>query len=56
MLELVSLGMTNAQIAADLFISVHTAGVHVSRILGKLGVASRTEAASMAYRLGIAGR
>ncbi len=55
-LELVSLGMTNAQIAAALFISVHTAGVHVSRILGKLGVASRTEAASMAYRLGITGR
>jgi DNA-binding CsgD family transcriptional regulator len=53
-LELVAQGQTNRQIAAALYISVYTAGVHVSRILGKLGATSRTEAAAMAYRRGIA--
>jgi ATP/maltotriose-dependent transcriptional regulator MalT len=52
-LELVAEGMTNRQIAESLFISVYTAGVHVSRILAKLDVTSRTEAASKAYRLGM---
>jgi DNA-binding CsgD family transcriptional regulator len=42
---LVADGKTNRQIAAELFISANTAGVHVSRILAKLGVATRTEAA-----------
>jgi DNA-binding CsgD family transcriptional regulator len=55
-LELMAQGMTNRQIAAHLYISVYTAGVHVSRILGKLGVRSRTEAASAAYRLGLVAR
>ncbi len=45
-LELVAEGKTNRQIAADLFISTNTAGVHVSRILTKLGAATRTEAAA----------
>lgn len=40
---------------ATLFISESTAGVHVSNILGKLGVATRTEAAAVAVRLGLAG-
>lgn len=31
----------------------NTAGVHVSRIVGKLGAASRTEAASIAHRAGL---
>jgi len=44
-LRLVADGKTNRQIAAELFISANTAGVHVSRILAKLGVATRTEAA-----------
>jgi DNA-binding NarL/FixJ family response regulator len=30
-----------------------TAGVHVSNILGKLGVTRRTEAAALAHRLGL---
>ncbi len=51
MLALVALGRTNRQIADELFISENTAGVHVSNILGKLGVASRTEAAAVAVRL-----
>jgi DNA-binding CsgD family transcriptional regulator/tetratricopeptide (TPR) repeat protein len=44
-LDLVAEGLTNGQIADRLFISRKTASVHVSAILRKLGVASRTEAA-----------
>jgi DNA-binding CsgD family transcriptional regulator len=53
-LGLVALGRTNRQIADALFISENTAGVHVSNILGKLGVAGRTEAAAIAVRAGYA--
>jgi DNA-binding NarL/FixJ family response regulator len=52
-LTLLAEGYTNRRIAHDLFISESTAGVHVSNILGKLGVASRTEAAMVAARLGL---
>jgi DNA-binding NarL/FixJ family response regulator len=45
-LELIARGMSNRQIAAELFISVKTTSVHVSNILAKLGVASRTQAAA----------
>jgi DNA-binding NarL/FixJ family response regulator len=48
-------GRTNQQIAAELFISPKTASVHVSRILAKLGVANRTEAAALAMRHGLGG-
>lgn len=44
-LDLVAEGLTNGQIAERLFISAKTASVHVSAILRKLGVATRTEAA-----------
>lgn len=50
-LGLVSQGMTNAQIAQTLFISEKTAGHHVSRILSKLGVRNRAEAAVRAARI-----
>ena len=50
-LSLVALGRTNRQIAAELFISEKTAGVHVSHILDKLGASGRTEAAAIAHRL-----
>ena len=43
-LQLVSQGKSNKQIALDLFISVNTVKVHVSNIYEKIGVASRTEA------------
>ena len=52
-LGLVVEGQTNRQIADRLFITENTAGVHVSNILGKLGAASRTEAAAIAHRLGL---
>lgn len=50
-LVLVAEGYTNRRIAETLFISDSTAGVHVSNILGKLGVGTRTEAAAVAVRL-----
>ncbi len=49
-LELLALGMSNARIAQTLVISEKTAGHHVSRILMKLGVRSRGEAAAHAAR------
>jgi ATP/maltotriose-dependent transcriptional regulator MalT len=53
-LRLVAAGFTNPQIASALFVSRKTAEHHVSNILAKLGVASRTEAATAAVRLGLA--
>lgn len=50
-LGLVAEGLTNGQIAERLFISPKTASVHVSAILRKLGVSSRTEAALLGARL-----
>jgi DNA-binding NarL/FixJ family response regulator len=54
-LGLVALGRTNREIARALFMSEKTAGVHVSHILAKLGVASRSEATSVAHRCGMVG-
>jgi DNA-binding NarL/FixJ family response regulator len=50
-LALVAAGRTNRQIGRELFITEKTASVHVSRILTKLGVAGRGEAAAVAHRL-----
>ena len=50
-LRLVAEGRSNREIAGELFISPKTASVHVSNILGKLGVASRGEAAAKAHSL-----
>ncbi len=52
-LRLVAEGRTNRQIAEALFISPKTASVHVSNILAKLEVSTRTEAAALALRLGL---
>ena len=49
-LALVAVGHTNREIAEELFITEGTAGVHVSNILSKLAVRSRTEAAAVAHQ------
>lgn len=49
-LALVGEGLTNAEIAARLFISTKTAGNHVSNVLSKLNLRSRTEAAAFSVR------
>ena len=50
-LRLVAAGRSNRDIANELFISPKTASVHVSNIMGKLGAASRGEAAAQAHAL-----
>ena len=52
-LLLVAEGRTNRVIGETLFMSEKTASVHVSRILAKLGVHGRVEAAAVAHRLGL---
>ncbi|WP_433377130.1 helix-turn-helix transcriptional regulator [Actinoplanes sp. CA-142083] len=52
-LRLVAEGQSNSRIAASLYISPKTASVHVSRIIAKLEVANRVEAAAVAHRLGL---
>jgi DNA-binding CsgD family transcriptional regulator len=49
-LALLGEGLTNAEIAARLFISTKTAGNHVSNVLAKLHLRSRQEAAAFAVR------
>jgi DNA-binding CsgD family transcriptional regulator/tetratricopeptide (TPR) repeat protein len=50
---LLTRGLTNGQIARRLVISTKTVSVHVSHILAKLGMATRTEVAAWAMREGI---
>jgi DNA-binding NarL/FixJ family response regulator len=52
-LRLVGAGKTNKEIATELVISERTARTHVSHILGKLGLRSRTQAALWAVREGL---
>ena len=52
-LELLSQGQSNEEIAATLFISVRTVEHHVSAILGKLGATTRKGAAQEARKLGL---
>ena len=52
-LRLVAAGRTNREIGAELFMSPKTASVHVSRILRKLKVRGRVEAAAFAHRRGL---
>ena len=53
MLRLLVEGRSNRQIAEQLFISIKTASVHVTRILTKLNVHSRRDAAARAQQLGL---
>jgi DNA-binding NarL/FixJ family response regulator len=52
-LQLLSAGLGNKEIAASLNISEHTAKFHVASILGKLGAATRTEAVTLGIRHGL---
>jgi DNA-binding NarL/FixJ family response regulator len=51
-LEALGRGLTNQQIATELFVSAATAKTHVSRVLMKLGVSSRVQAALVARDAG----
>ena len=52
-LTLVADGRTNRQVGSELFISEKTVSVHLSRVMAKLGAASRTEAVNVAYTRGL---
>ena len=52
-LQLIAHGRTNAEIAAELFITERTVKAHVSNLLGKLHLSDRTQAAIYAWREGL---
>lgn len=52
-LRLMTRGLANKQIASELFITEHTVKFHIRAILGKLGAANRTEAATLALQKGL---
>ena len=54
-LTLVGRGMTNAEIAGRLYISVGTAKTHVARLLAKLSARDRVQLVITAYEAGLAG-
>jgi DNA-binding NarL/FixJ family response regulator len=53
-LRLMAAGRSNRDIADELFLSLGTVKVHVTHILAKLGVSSRSAATDVAHRRGLA--
>jgi len=52
-LRLMAAGLSNRDIAAELFLSINTIKTYTSRIYGKLGVHNRAEAVARAHELGL---
>ena len=52
-LQLLADGMSNKEIAAQLYISNQTVKTHIAHIFNKLGVSDRTEAVAAALRTGL---
>jgi DNA-binding NarL/FixJ family response regulator len=52
-LRLVGQGLSNTEIAGELFISLPTVKTHVRHLLGKLGLRDRVQAVVFAHRAGL---